>query len=293
MDNLKSFISTILFITLYLVSLLPMGLLYLLSDLAFLIGYYVIGYRKAVVIDNLKRSFPEKTEDEIKELSKKFTRHLFSIFAEMLKSCSASKKFLQKRITINNIELINRYYDEDKNVVLVMGHYGNWELLNILPIYMKHPTYAIYKKQRSEILNQLGVRVRNRFGMNLLPSKESVHFILRNKANPSTYLFIADQYPAGKVTKYYTFLNQPTTAFAGADKISKSIGAAVVYLEIMPTERRGYTCLSFTDIPPAEDVTGSFLKLLEKTILKAPQYWLWSHRRWKYKVDFQNLEKCD
>lgn len=267
----------------YVVSLLPLRSLYLLSDFCFFVGYYIIGYRRLVIIQNLSRSFPDKKYKEIAQITKKFTHYFFDLFAEWLKLVSASERSLNKRIKFENPELLEGYMAEGKNVILIMGHYGNWECLNLLTLYAKCPIYAVYKKIRNPILNMMSAKLRARFGVGLLESKEVSRFILKHRKTPSVYLFIADQSPSRLNQECFLFLNQLTTAFSGVEKLAQLADAAVMYVEVLPGKRGCYS-VSTVDMPTDKPITANFLNLLESSIKKAPEYWLWSHRRWKHSV---------
>lgn len=279
-------LSNILWYTAYPVSLLPLRALYVVSDCAYFVGYYIVGYRNSIIVQNLTRSFPQKKYREIQLISRGFTRHFFDICAEWVKLVSSSNKNLAKRITFKDIELLKHYSDAGQNVILVMGHFGNWEYLNLLSNYVQQPVYAVYKQLSNPVINNVSARLRTRFGVRLLESREASKFVLMNRANPSFYIFIADQSPPSQSRDCYIFLNQPTKVFSGVEKLAKATDSAVVYVEIMPSKRGRYT-ISFKPISSHVSVTPLFLNELEQSIIHSPSHWLWSHRRWKHCIELE------
>lgn len=277
-------IASLLWMAGYAVSLLSLRVLYFITDMVFLVGYYLISYRRSVIVQNLSRAFPDMKYKEIAAISRAYTRHFFNLFAEWIKLTSISQSALNKLVQYQNVDIIQQYSDKGQNVILVMGHYGNWEALNLLPTRVDLPVYAIYKKQSSQIINKVGVWMRIRFGVRLLEKKEATRFILRNKLTPAIYVFIADQSPSAHVKESFSFLHQPTTAFAGVEKLAAAIQAVVIYMEVMPV-RRGEYHVNFRLLSKDLSVTAGFLHELEKSIIQSPQYWLWSHRRWKHTVE--------
>lgn len=281
-------LSNLLWYTAYPVSLLPLRALYIVSDCVYFVGYYIVGYRNSIIVQNLSRSFPEKKYGEIKVISKGFTHHFFNICAEWVKLVSSSNKNLNKRIKFKNIELLKHYSYTGENVILVMGHFGNWEYLNLLPNYVQQPVYAVYKQLSNPVIDNVSARLRTRFGVRLLESREASKFVLMNRTHPSFYIFIADQSPPSQSRDCYLFLNQPTKVFSGVEKLAKATDSAVVYVEIMPSKRGSYT-ISFKAITSHESVTPIFLNELEQTIIHSPSHWLWSHRRWKHCAELEPL----
>jgi KDO2-lipid IV(A) lauroyltransferase len=166
-----------------------------MASFAFFLAYYVIGYRKAVVIQNISRSFPEMKYGEIRCNIKKFYACFTAYFAEMLKSISAPAEVLNKKIIFENLELIDKYINDGRNVIACLGHCGNWEMLNFMPHKLHHDTYAVYKSLRSRTMNKLMIKLRSRFGMKLIPDKSVIRHILTQKSSPAVYLFLADQCP--------------------------------------------------------------------------------------------------
>jgi len=276
-----------LYAIIYAVSLLPIKFLYAMSSFTFFITYYIIGYRKEVVIQNIARSFPEKRYGKIQAVSKKFYSCFTAYFAEIIKAVSAPAEILDKKITFENLELIDSYINTGRNVVVSAGHCGNWEMLNYMPCKIKNEMYAVYKPLRSETINSLMIRIRSRFGMKLIIDRSVVRHILSKKASPSVYLFLTDQCPKIKEEKYrFTLLNQETYIFSGMEKLARTSQAAVIYLHITQQSKGYYkiTCMSICSNAKSVkegEITKKYVDLLTENIKEEPYGWLWTHKRWK------------
>jgi len=272
----------------YPLSLLPMWWLYFCSDINYFLVYKVFKYRRKVVFQNLSRSFPQKNDNEIKQLAKGFYKHFCDIFVEMLKFYSIRRKNLQKRMSFTNIELLNDLYAAEKNVILMMGHYGNWEL-SILPTCVKAPVGAVYSPLENKLSDLLMKQMRTRFGVEMFPMKRIGKHILTHSTDARIYMFVADQSPSAQTKFKVEFLNQPTLFFTGAEKLAKVTQSAMVFLQTEKL-RRGYYRFSFITITenaaeqPEGFATQRFAELLEENINQQPTYWLWSHKRWKRKA---------
>ncbi|MDR1558055.1 MAG: lysophospholipid acyltransferase family protein [Tannerellaceae bacterium] len=272
--------------SLFILSILPLNLLYLFSDIAFFLVYYVFRYRRDIVIQNLSRAFPEKKYPEIHCISKKFY-HLFTdYFAEMGKMLTASVPLMQKRVRFRGTHIIEDYIREGKSVIVSLGHCGNWEMLNMLPMLLNSGVYAVYKPLRNKISDRLMLRLRSRFGIKPIPSGAVVRHLLNKENPPAVYLFLADQCPE-KINEHnkYTFLNQETGVYMGVEKLAKATASAVVFFRIT-LETRG--CYQIDCIPVCRNaqtdtihITSVYLRLLEENIKKEPHSWLWTHKRWK------------
>jgi KDO2-lipid IV(A) lauroyltransferase len=275
----------------WVISLLPLRLLYILSDLLFLVLYYIISYRRKVVAENLRNSFPEKSVVELKLIEKKFYRHLADVISEILKLTHMSKKQSLKRMKIHNIELIERLYSEGRDIVAVIGHYNNWEWLKSLNFHTTYQTVSIYKPLVNKQFDNFLLNLRKREGMILTPMSVIVREIIeaRKAGRRSIYSFITDQTPPGGDIKYWTkFLNQDTPVYLGAEKIAIKYDMAVVFFNVQKI-RRGYynytaeLLYEHTSGLPEHAVTERHVRRLEEVIREKPEYWIWSHRRWKHK----------
>jgi Kdo2-lipid IVA lauroyltransferase/acyltransferase len=271
----------------YTISLIPMRFLYAMAFFYCFILYDVIGYRKAVVIQNMARSFPDKRYAEIAAIVKKFYTCFADYFAEIIKSISAPAAVLNKKITFENLELIDRTVNAGRNVIACTGHCGNWEMLSFMPHKLRHDMHAVYKPLRSVVINRLMIEIRSRFGMKLLPDKSVVRQLLGQKSPPSVYLFLADQCPLIKEDKYkFEFLNQQTYVFSGMEKLARISQSAVVYLNITQHRKGHYniTCIPICADAAATnegEITQCYVDLLTENIKEEPYGWLWTHKRWK------------
>src|SRR5690625_2459775 len=205
----------------YAVSLMPMTFLNAMAAFAFYVLYYIIGYRKAIVIQNIARSFPDKRYEEINAIVRKFYVCFTSYFAEIIKNISAPAEVLNRKVVFENLEIIDKNLKAGKNVIACMGHCGNWEILNFMPFKLEYEMYAVYKPLHSQVIDRLIVHIRSRFGMKLLSDKKIVRHFLNQKSTPSVYLFLRDQSPRIKEDNYkFRFLNQETQFFPGVDKLA-------------------------------------------------------------------------
>lgn len=279
----KRILPPIVWICIYPISILPWWIHYSYAYIGYIIAYYITGYRRDVIAINLSRSFPKLNYNQIRDLHQEYLKYLFNIFSEWVKLNTISKKKLKEKLTIENHQILDQFAEEGKSTFVVMGHLGNWEYMNILPQYINTPIYVGYKKQRGCISNFLSIKMRTRFNINIIESSEILRYILSNKNKPQIYIFIADQSPHWSNTKRYNFLNQPTTAFDGVEKLAKNTNTKLVYLDIILTKKGSYT-MSFKEFNNNSELsnTQDFLYKLEESIYKAPHTWLWSHKRWKH-----------
>lgn len=272
----------------YLISLLPHFILYGISDFLYLIAYQLIGYRKKVVINNLKNSFPEKSEEEINRIAKAFYRNLTDIIVETLKEFTISEMQMKKRFKFVNPEVFDKHYDNGKSVMMLMGHYNNWEYAVSTSLWVKHDFYAVYGKIKNEVFKKYMVSTREKFGLTLFEMKQTYDVMLSHKQGDKLYMFMADQSPhRGKIKYWLEFLGQDTPVHIGAEKLSKMLDLAVVFIDIQRVKRGYYEVRAKTlfDNPKQTEeyeITKKYFKTLEEVIIKKPENWLWSHKRWKY-----------
>jgi Kdo2-lipid IVA lauroyltransferase/acyltransferase len=273
------------------ITLLPLSILYLISDLLYLILYYIVGYRIKVVRTNLKNAFPEKTGSERKSIEKRFYRHLSDMFVETVKLIHLSEKELRKRLVITNPELLSRLFSEGRDVIAVLGHYSNWEFLTILPKLSDYTIISVYRPLKNKYFDKLIINLRTRYGHVLSPMSSVIRDLIRyKKDNRRTFTaLLSDQTPAKADIHHWTkFLNQDTAVYLGAEKIATKYGMAVVFMNFKKV-RRGYYAITFELIcdngadMPEYAITEAHVKRLEEIIREKPEYWIWSHRRWKHK----------
>lgn len=269
---------------------MPLGVLYAVSNLAFVILYYVVGYRKSVVEHNLRNSFPNKGTAEIRRVSRQFYRHLCDLLVENVKLFSMSKRELMKRFKILNTEILDKYYLQDRSVILVGGHYNNWEIAaKGFDLYSPHQAVGIYSPLRDKFFERKLNDSRTRFGVEIVPKGAVPRAFVANKDRLTMTIFGADQSPTYNKQVHWTqFLSQETAVHLGTEVFAKKYNYPVVFIEIRKV-RRGYYegVLEVLDENPGTSVKGEITEMhtnkLEKVIEENPQYWLWSHKRWKRK----------
>lgn len=275
----------------WIITLLPLRALYVFSDFAFLLIYYFPSYRRKVVRANLQNAFPEKKKSELIDIEKKFYHHLADLFVEVMKLTHMPGKELRKRFVVNNLDLLERLHSEKRDIIAVMAHYNNWEWLTILPPQTSYKCISIYKPLHNGHFNSLVNSYRTRFGMVLTPMQSIIRELIEDRRKNVNTLsaFINDQIPPKNDIKYWTrFLNQDTAIYLGAEKIATRYDMALVYFHVKKI-KRGYYSLNIdllfehTAGLPENLITDTHVKHLEKIIIEDPQYWMWSHRRWKHK----------
>ena len=282
----------ILALPFYLLGLLPMWILYGISDLARFLVYYVFGYRKSIVFQNLRNSFPEKDEAWIKQIAWKFYQNLFDTILETIAMAVQSKAYYKKHIHVNNLHLLHDLVKRKQAFVLVCGHLGNWEYagqgLHLNGVQMD----VIYHPLSSKWFNWFMYTARTRFGLHVIPMQSTLREMIQRKDIPSSITFLADQTPSAEGCHWMQFLNQDTPVFMGVEKMAKKFNFPVVYGQIRRAKRGYYEldCEILTNHPkdlPEFEITHQHMQKLEETIRKQPQDWLWSHRRWKHKKPTQ------
>lgn len=269
---------------------LPLGVLYLLSDIAYPLIYYIIRYRRRLVRENLRCSFPEKSEKEILRIEKAFYRNLCDVFIEAFKCLNISDEEMCRRVEVLNCELPERIASEGKNVFMLLGHLGCWEWYQEVSVRYKQPKKGaeIYKQIESPYFASLMHEIRSRWNTEQIEMTQTVRTMLQWKAEGEPFLcgFIQDQRPSTKGKDGVSFLNQITWYVPGAEEIARKIDAELVYLDVEKTAR-GHYRLTFTEMQPNENerhcpypMSRVFWHLLEQNILRQPELWLWSHNRW-------------
>ena len=270
-------------------SLLPYWFLYILSDITYFFLYFIFGYRKKVVRINLKNSFPEKNESELRSIEKKFYRHLSDTFVESLKMFSISEKQAIERLEISNPELCNKYFAEGRNLVIIGTHYNNWEMYVLrCAVLHDHDLMAFYTPLTDKFLNKKLNQSRSKFGLKMKSKKDYKKVFETNAGKPFGIIFALDQSPSKDSGIWTTFLNQETSIPYGAEKLAIERNLPVVYGKL-DKKKRGHYIVTYVLVEenPKEKEKGYIsvqsTKELEKQILEHPEYWLWSHRRWKHK----------
>lgn len=275
----------------YLISILPFPVLYLLSDFLFVIIYYVTGYRKRVVMQNMRNAFPDKTEKELNRLCKDFFHYLCDLILETLKTLTISKKAILEHCKFDpkSFALFEQLAKDNQSVILVIGHFGNWEWSgHPCSLLLKQQMYVLYHPVANKYFDRLMYHIRTRTGTKLMPMQTAYKEMLKHRDELTITAFIADQTPQPKGAYWTTFLNQDTPVFKGTEVISKKLNMPVVYATIRKVKRGYYEM--FAEIlvaDPSKTAEGEISELhtrrLERNILSQPETWLWSHRRWKHK----------
>ncbi len=270
-------------------SKLPFVILYVLSDLTYFILYRLIGYRTKVVRTNLNKSFPEKTKQEISRIERQFYKHLCDLIVEGIKAFSLSKEEALKRMKSTNVSLVNQYKAQNRQMVLVGGHYGNWELYAItIGIQLDYKPIALYTPLKNAFMNEKVKTSRSKYGLEMLSIK-SIRERLENISDLHAIIFGADQSPRkSQKAHWVTFLNQETGVQFGTEKFAKDFNAVVIFGNIHKIKRGHYEVRYelITEEPNATVhgfISEQHTKLLERDIIQRPEYWLWSHKRWKHK----------
>ncbi|MCU0408652.1 MAG: lysophospholipid acyltransferase family protein [Bacteroidales bacterium] len=274
-----------------LITLLPLRVLYILSDFLFLCLCYFPTYRRKIVETNLRNSFPDKSEHELKKIRNGYYRHMADIIVESLKAGTMSRAELEERITYSGFETVDRIFEEKRDVVAVLGHYNNWEMALMLGQHIRHKAIAIYRPLKNVHFDRIINKTRSKYGIVLSPMSMVLKEILKSRSNNinTLTLFLSDQTPPKHEIKFWTrFLNQDTPVFTGAEKIAAKYDMAVVFLNISKI-KRGYYNISIELLfdhsagLPEHAITEAHVRRLEEIIKENPEYWLWSHRRWKHK----------
>ncbi len=283
------------------ISKLPFPFLYALSDLLYFNLYYIFKYRKKVVFNNLRNSFPEKGEKEIEKIGRKFYQNLSDIILEVFKTRSLTRKQILSRYSLENFEIVQQILDNNQSVLLTLGHCGNWEWMgNYFSARFDVEGYAIVKPLTNKRFNDYMNKLRHRFSPNhIIYLQDTFREMVKNKDKAIMYAFVADQTPTKGGSKYwFKFLNQDTSFFIGIEKMSKSLNTGVVFMDIQRTKRGHYKCVfqPITSDPRSTkefEITEKYVHLLEQSIRGNPDNWLWSHRRWKHKRENQQIPITD
>lgn len=274
----------------YGISMLPFPLLYLLSDVIHLLLYRVLRYRKAVVITNLHNSFPEKSEAEINAIANRFYRWFCDLTLETLKTLTVDPATVRKRVSFEGIEVLEGFANKRQSVILVLGHFGNWELAGAR--YSRERSipqlYVIYHPLQNPWFDRLMHHMRTRHGTRLYTMRETSKSMLRDRHLLTATAFIADQTPAPERAYWMTFLNQDTPVFLGTEALSRKLGYPVIYISISRPRRGYYRMRAETLVEDPRntregEITEIHTRRLERDIQEHPDLWLWTHRRWKHK----------
>lgn len=271
------------------VSRLPDRLLYLLSDLLFYLFYYVLPYRKRVVLENLRRSFPQRTEAEIRGLAKQFYRHFCDLLLESCRSFSIGLEDVKARMRLRNPELLDRLAAEGRSCVVCVGHHFNWELwILAFPPQVRYRTLGIYKTLKNKFFDRKLYEARARFGLQLVAMSDTGNTLRKSAGETKAVMLAFDQSPAiFERCTFVQFLGRRTAAYFGVEKYARDFDFAVVYMHLARESRGHYSCEAEVLFPQPRataqgEITQRLFDELACDIERAPESWLWSHRRWKH-----------
>lgn len=262
----------------------------------YLILRYIVRYRLKVVKENIARSFPEKSESERAVIVNNFYRHFVRQNIESLWFAFISEKEIKRRLVFDNIKLLEDIANKGQNISLVFGHYGTWDWIASIPLWSDKLIFGtLYKQIKNRVLDRLFLKIRSRFGALCIERKQVLRKLIElNKNNkPHLVAYIADQSTTIKNVHYWIdFLNQPTAMQSGWTTIARKFNTVVVYLKITPTKPGFYTAHfeMITDNPQSMSelqLLEEYMYRLERDIREKPEYWLWSHKRWKHKKNVE------
>lgn len=276
----------------YSVSLLPFGVLYFFSDILYFFACHLFHYRRKVIRRNIKKSFPQKTDKERLRIERSFYHYLCDYFVETIKMISMSRQEIARRMRFENTELIHHLMRHGNSCFVCLGHYANWEWVTsmVLMFDAEIVTGLVYKKLNNVAFDRLFRVIRSRFGSVSIERKELLRTIVGLEQDDKTMLigFLSDQRPPRYMEQYWTrFLNQDTLVETGVERIARKQGYAVVYADMTRVKRGYYTCsFSLLTVDASQEsefaVMEKYMRKLEKSILRDPAFYLWSHNRWKF-----------
>ena len=276
---------------LWFLSILPFRLLYAVSDLLFVLMYHVLRYRKQTVKDNIRLVFPEKSDLEIRIITKKFYHHFCDMILESIKSMNISLESMKARYTFKNLDIIKDFEKQNKSIILMCAHYGSWEWIFILQTYTSHRGYGIYKRLQNKYFDRLIKSIRARYNSYLITTKETFSVLEEAKKNGILSMngFASDQSPKKDKARHWNeFMGIKVPVHTGAEMMAKKLDMPIVFFAV-ERKKRGYYEATFQTLAetPADfkdyEITDKFLKLVEKQIHEAPEYYLWTHKRWKHR----------
>ncbi|MBO5271412.1 MAG: acetyltransferase [Muribaculaceae bacterium] len=287
---------------LYIISLMPFWVLYGIADFIFVLVYYVVRYRRKIVAKNMRESFPELSDKELKKIARKFYRNFADYIVETIKLNHISDEEIKRRMVFKNMDIIDRLFDEKRSIAAYFSHCGNWEWVPSITLWSRHTTgkdvefCQVYRPLKNKWYDEYMLRLRSRFNSLSFKKKTVLRdlLLLRRREMPSITGFMSDQKPSkGDESHIVKFLNHPSAVITGTEQVARKLDMAVVYFD-MHKLSRGYYELEvklITDNTSTMEpmaITDAYVKLLEETIKRNPSIWLWTHNRWKHKVKMPN-----
>ncbi len=286
----------ILYPILWLISILPFRILYLVSDFVYLLVYYVVGYRRKIVRENIAMALPHLSKKEQLAVEKESYVHMCDMFLEMIKTMTISEKEMDKRMTFTNLELYQELEKKQKSIALMCAHYASYEWVVSMNKHITFEGFAIYKKIANKYFDKLVKDIRSKFKATLITTRDTIPCIERNYKTKhlGVYGFASDQSPQLSKTHHWgTFMGIETPVHTGAEMLAKRYDMNVIFLRTKKL-KRGYYQATFElmfDNPkevPNYEISDDFLRRVEKQIHEAPEFYLWTHKRWKHKRTANN-----
>lgn len=283
----------IAFPLLWLISILPFRLFYFLSDIIYVIVYYIVGYRKTTVRENLAIALPHLSDAERKIIEKKSYQHLCDMFLEMVKTLTISSEEMNKRFLITNIELIKEYEKKEKSIMLLASHYASWEWLITLNQKISYQGIGVYKKIANNYFDKLVRDIRSKYNTQLIVTSKTIPLISQNQKEKklSVYGLVSDQSPKmNRIFHWETFMGIEVPVHTGPEMLSKKYDLNVIFAKVKKVKRGYYeaTLIPITDDAksiPNFEITHRYIQEVEKQIHEAPEYYFWTHKRWKHRKD--------
>ncbi|WP_281633166.1 lysophospholipid acyltransferase family protein [Flavobacterium luteolum] len=277
---------------LWLISILPFPIFYLFSDFVYFLVYRVIGYRKKVVRENLALTLPHLSDAERKDIEKKFYKHMCDMFLEMIKTMSMSPEEMERRFQVTNIDLVRDYAKKGKSVILVASHYASYEWLLTINPKLGFQGVAVYKRLANPYFDKLVRKIRSKYNTEMIETRKAIPTMAQNQRNGvlSMYGLASDQSPKlDRIFHSMKFMGIEVPVHTGAEMLAKKYDLAVIMVKVEKVKRGFYeaTFVSLADNPKDfEDfqITEMYLKEVEKQILAKPEFYLWTHKRWKHRV---------
>lgn len=283
----------LLYPLLFLISILPFRLLYIFSDFIYFIVYRVVGYRKKVVRENLAMALPHLSTEERKKIEKKFYSHMCDMFLEMIKTMTISRKEMEKRYKFVNLDVYMDLEKKKKSIALLCAHYASYEWLISMNYHITFKGYGIYKRISNKYFDKLVHDIRSKFKATLITTKDTISTIEQNQKDGilGIYGFASDQSPKSSIKSHWsTFMGIETPIHVGAEIISKRLDMNVIFLKTKKIKRGYYEATleimseDAKSIPNFE-ISDAFIRKVEEQIYEAPEYYLWTHKRWKHKKE--------
>ena len=302
---MKRLMHKLAYFALYTCALMPFWLLYRFADITFVLLYYVVRYRRRVVNANLEESFPEKNSAELKKISRQFYRNFADYIFETIKLLHISDSQIKRRMTFENVDIIDNFVAQGRSVAVYFSHCGNWEWAPSVTLHTKERANKgiifgqVYRPLRDKSTDALMLRLRSRFGSLSFPKNTVFRDIIRScraTGLPAVVGFMSDQHPShGDLIHVVEFLNHPTAFITGTETLARKLDMGVIYWD-MHKPRRGHyhiVCRMISDdikSTPVFSVTDKYIEMLQATIRREPSLWLWTHKRWKNPVTFADNE---